>query len=161
MPCGGCGKKTVRISRSTTMSDAVRLEYTGINTGSIPFRGVSGQTYKGSAKTHRFADVLPEDVQTLVNSGKWRVQVRDNQAVDEILPDVSDLQEPKIEPVADVKIDLSTKKTVDESLNEGPDFATIEAALEKELGRDPKPRDTVIKVLDNALKNHPDNPSNL
>lgn len=52
--------------------DAVRMEYTGINSGPINWRCPSGHTYAGAAKSNRFADVFPEDVEFLERTGRWK-----------------------------------------------------------------------------------------
>lgn len=67
--------------RNGTMSEAVRMEYIGANTGAISFQRVGGKaltrTYRGGrANTARFADVHPDDVQLLEATGKWKVVPR-------------------------------------------------------------------------------------
>src|SRR5690606_13335098 len=67
--------------RNGTMSDAVRMEYIGANTGAISFQRVGGKkltrVYRGGrANTARFADVHPDDVQLLESTGKWKVVPR-------------------------------------------------------------------------------------
>jgi hypothetical protein len=58
--------------------ELIRMEYTGNNSGAIPFSRVGGvklsRTYRGGNNPrNKFADATPEDVELLVKSGKWKV----------------------------------------------------------------------------------------
>ena len=77
MACCGNGAPTTRAALTTNADTAlsegmVRLEYTGRNEGSIPFR-VNGVVYRGGRHAaHRYADAPPEDARQLITMGMWR-----------------------------------------------------------------------------------------
>jgi glycosyltransferase involved in cell wall biosynthesis len=52
----------------------VRMEYLGQQSGAITYRGAQGRAYRGGNNPHRkYANVHPDDVERLANTGKWRV----------------------------------------------------------------------------------------
>jgi hypothetical protein len=58
--------------------ELIRMEYTGSNSGAIPFQRVSGKklsrTYRGGSNpNNKFANATPEDAELLVKTGKWRI----------------------------------------------------------------------------------------
>lgn len=51
----------------------MRLEYLGENAGGIPYKS-NGRIYVGANNdTEKYVDALPEDVEPLVRTGRWRV----------------------------------------------------------------------------------------
>lgn len=172
MGCGGgCGgSKRVTVRRNSPMSkDTVRLMYTGVNTGPIPFKCISGAVYRGSATTYRFADVLPEDVSTLVGSGKWRVLERPvkQKPAEVVEKEESNLTESDSVPVFEDEVetkpslDTSTIKKLEESLksyNWSLDYLINAYQIEE---NQEKPRSGIKNKIDDAIKNHPDSPGNL
>lgn len=175
MGCDKCGSKksksTVSRSVSIMADDLVRMEYTGVNRGPIPFKGVSGATYYGSSVTYRFVDVLPEDVNGLLRSGKF-VKVARAETVETVsnVPVVPEADQSAGLPVAEVAdqvetvtefmddaltVDLSTVVSVRESLKvEIPIENLVSAFNQEDLSTDP--RKTVLDLLKNAIENHPD-----
>lgn len=162
--------------------DLVRLTYTGANKGPIPFKGVSGKTYYGSRVTYRFVDVLPEDVNILIRSGKFQrvAKTEEKETVETVdavsnepvnveadQPMVADTDGPESDtgPVDvfmddDLTVDLSTVESVKDSLKDVLPLANLEDAFRQEKTGE-KPRKTVLDLLQNAIENHSDNVSDI
>ena len=158
--------------------DLVRLTYTGVNKGPIPFKGVSGKTYYGSRVTYRFVDVLPEDVNVLIRSGKFqRVEKETVETVETVSngpvnvdadqPTVMDTDGPEgdtgpVDVFMDdtLTVDLSTVESVRDSLKEVLPLAKLENAFMQEQTSE-KPRKTILDLLQNAIENHSDNVSDI
>jgi len=77
MACQGCGGNKPRMNLGVAvppevMDGMVLLEYLGENTGAINFR-VGRNNYRGANdQANKFAQVHPQDVQTLLDKGPWR-----------------------------------------------------------------------------------------
>lgn len=106
MGCSSCSKKKkAAIAQSTqTVSGvlpdgAIRMEYIGVNGGSINWRCPSGRSYIGS-KHARFIDAYPEDVQFLENTRRWK---RVERAVKQVAKNVETAPAPAPDPGAPVE----------------------------------------------------------
>lgn len=144
------------------VEDTVRMEYTGKNLGPVSYRGVSGRVYRGAARSHRFANVLPEDVKTLTNSHHWRVVRRENVAKIATVEDLSEIpavidrqKEPELiqaQPaiVEIMPLDISTIAALEMALENDPTLEQLHSALELEMDQE-KPRKGVVERLQNAI----------
>ena len=63
--------------RGVQEPESMRMEFIGPEVGAISVRCKSGATYRGGNNTHdRYANVLRDDVQFLLDTGKWRIVSR-------------------------------------------------------------------------------------
>lgn len=148
--------------------DTVRMEFIGKNKGAISYRGVSGNVYRGASKTHRFANVLPEDVKTLIKTRVWVVVDRENKP--ELLPvdDLSEIPtvlerkqeqgpvqgEPETPETAESdSVDISTIAALEAALSGSVSLEALHSALETELDQE-KPRKGVVERLQNAIDDY-------
>lgn len=142
----------------------IRLVYTGKNQGAIPWRAPSGNVYRAGAKTKRFVDALPEDVDFLLRTNKFaRVKTAPAPQAVKAAP-VAAAPEPEPETVPESgeqqpnPIDLSTVASVRYSLPDAS-FQNLLDCLDAE--QEGKARVTVLDMLRDAIDNHPDHPGSI
>lgn len=132
------------MSKNTDIT-MVRMKYLGRNRGPVGYMGISGTTYRSASRPpYLYHDVLPEDVQTLLNTRKFEVvedeQVQDKDDDPDPVP-ILEKAEPKV-------LDLSTIGNLKASIS-GASIQDLKATLEVE--KENKNRKRAVAILENEV----------
>lgn len=129
--CGGGGKSIIQAKQAAQLLDSmpgiqmtggqimsneggfVRMEYTGQQRGARTYRGKNRRTYRGGNNPiDKFADVHPDDVETLAATGWWVVVRRASSTPDPVQVK-EELKEAPVRPAAP-KVDWRSLAADDE-----------------------------------------------